>query len=147
LFTAQLEEFPTSAHVELANSRPSNAWLRGFDWIHENTPQNAYFALNPRYLELPGEDFHGFRALAERSMLADDIDDRVVATIEPGVAAEWLEQDTALRSWKDFTGTDLRSLKNRFGVDWVVLESGHPALTKAMVCPYRNESMAVCRLP
>jgi hypothetical protein len=147
LFTAQLEEFPTSAHVELASSRPSNAWLRGFDWIHENTPQNAYFALNPRYLELPGEDFHGFRALAERSMLADDIDDRVVATIEPGVAAEWLEQDTALKSWKDFTGADLRSLKNRFGVDWVVLESGHPALTDAMVCPYRNESMAICRLP
>jgi len=49
---------------------------QAFDWAKHNTPVDSLFALDPRYMELPGEDYHGFRALAERSVLADDLKDQ-----------------------------------------------------------------------
>ena len=52
-------------------SRRQNAWLQAFAWIRQNTPVDGLFALDPHYMTLPGEDYHGFRALAERSVLAD----------------------------------------------------------------------------
>jgi hypothetical protein len=54
----------------------ANPWLQAFDWIRQNTPTDAYFALDPEYMAAPGEDYHSFRALAERSQLADNIKDR-----------------------------------------------------------------------
>jgi hypothetical protein len=36
---------------------------------------DAYFALDPEHMRLPGEDQHGFRAIAEHSMLADRVKD------------------------------------------------------------------------
>ena len=67
MFIAQREIFPASAHIELPSTASANPWLQAFDWISHNTPDGAYFALDPNYLAAPGEDYHGFRALAERS--------------------------------------------------------------------------------
>jgi hypothetical protein len=45
--------------------------VEAFDWVKANTPVDAYFVLDPHYMEREGEDFHGFRGLAERSQTAD----------------------------------------------------------------------------
>ena len=42
------------------------------------------FALDPRYMALPGEDQHGFRVIAQRSALADAVKDSGAATMFPG---------------------------------------------------------------
>lgn len=143
---AQRQEFPASPHIEWPGAVPANAWLQAFDWIRRNTPTRAYFVADPYYLERPGEDFHGFRGLAERSVLADRIKDRSVATVSPGMAEEWLKQSEAQRNWKNFNRADLLRLKQRFGVDWVLFERGAPPLSDGLTCPYRNEQVQVCRI-
>ncbi|MGD0014313.1 MAG: hypothetical protein ABSD56_07815 [Bryobacteraceae bacterium] len=143
---AQRQEFPASPHIELPGRVPHNSWMLAFDWIRRNAPMRAYFVMHPRYLERPGEDFHGFRALAERSVLADQIKDRSVATVYPGLAQEWLEQSEAQRNWSSFGPADLHRLKQRFGVDWALLERAIPPFSGDMVCPYQNDQIQVCRI-
>ena len=143
---AQRQEFPASPHIEWPGVVPDNAWLRAFEWIRRNTPQRAYFVMDPYYLERPGEDFHGFRGLAERSVLADQIKDRSVATVSPGLAEEWLKQSEAQRNWKSFGRDDLRRLKQRFGVDWVLFERASPPSPGGLTCPYQNEQVRICRI-
>ncbi len=48
--------------------KPKSPWLSAFLWIRENTPKDAVFALDPKYMNEPGVDGHGFRAMAERSV-------------------------------------------------------------------------------
>lgn len=140
---AQLQLFPGSPHIEWPGVRDPNPWVQAFDWIRYNTPQDAYFALNPRFMELPGEDYRGFRAFAERSRMSDDIKDPGVVTLFPNIGNRWLEQVTALQGWKHFTAADFHKLKQRFGVNWVVLEQGPgPELN----CPYQNRRVRVCRI-
>jgi hypothetical protein len=146
MFYAQRQEFPASPHVEWPGKAPVNPWLRAFDWIRRNTPVEAYFVLHPRYLERPGEDFHGFRGLAERSALADMIKDRSVATVRPALADDWWRQAEAQLNWSNFGVSDLRALKQRFGVDWVLLERGAPPLPGSLVCPYQDGRLLVCRI-
>ncbi len=146
-FLAQRAEFPASRHLEWPGLAPSNGWAEAFQWIAAHTAVDAYFALNPRYMELPGEDFHGFRALAERSMLADDVSDRSVATISPAQAGVWHEQSAARRDWDRITAEGLEGLRGQFGVDWVVLEAGHPLAGSGLPCAYRNAAVTVCRIP
>lgn len=143
---AQRREFPASPHIEWPGGVPDNAWLQAFDWIRRNTPPRAYFVMDPYYLERPGEDFHGFRALAERSVLADQIKDRAVATVSPGMAEEWLKQSEAQRNWKNFDRADLLRLEQRFGVDWVLFERGSPPFSDGLTCPYQNEQIRICRI-
>ncbi|MGB0038408.1 MAG: hypothetical protein WBQ00_05865, partial [Terriglobales bacterium] len=80
MFYAQRQMYPSTVHLELPGTKPSNDYLRAFAWIRQktprpNTPTDALFALDPYYMQQPGEDFHGFRALAERSALADMVKD------------------------------------------------------------------------
>ena len=143
MFCGQMRLYPSSAHVEWPGAAPTTAWTQAFDWIRQNTPQDALFALDPRYMERPGEDFHGFRALAERSMLADYTKDRGVAALFPELAETWREQMQVRGNWSQLTAGDFRRLKERFGVAWVVLERpGVPGLA----CPYVNEAVMVCRV-
>jgi hypothetical protein len=140
---AQLQLYPGSPHIEWPGVRDPNPWVRAFIWIRHNTPKDAYFALNPQFLKLPGEDFHGFRAFAERSRMADEIKDPGVVALFPDVANIWLKQVTALKGWNDFTTKDFRRLNRQFGVSWVVLEQpGVPGLD----CPYQNSRVRVCRI-
>ena len=143
MFYAQLQLYSGSPHIEWPGAQDPNPWVQAFLWIRHNTPKDAYFALNPRFMKLPGEDYHGFRALAERSRMADYVKDPAVVALFPDIGNEWLKQVTALQGWKHFTAKDFVRLKQQFGVDWVVLEQpGVPGLD----CPYQNSRVRVCRI-
>lgn len=150
MFYAQRSMYRASPHLELPFVWPENPWLRAFDWIRQYTPVNSYFAIDPRYETLPGENQHGFRALAERSVLADyDKDAGMVARV-PGLAPRWLREVTALNGWRTFHPADFERLQKTFGVNWVVLSRADsqfatPAAA-SMICPYANEDVKVCRL-
>ncbi len=152
MFYAQRQMYPASRHLEFPGLAPQNAWLQAFAWIRQNTPVDALFALDPHYVTLPGEDYHGFRALAERSVLADYDKDGGMAARVPRLAPRWLKEVTALRGWQDFQASDFQRLKKEFGVTWVILprpdpplESSHQA-GQGMMCPYWNDQLQVCRL-
>ncbi len=140
---AQLQLYPASPHLELPCFAPRNPWVETFLWVRHNTPLDAYFALDPHYLQAPGEDQHGFRALAERSRLADAVKDSGAVTMFPKLAETWRDQVRAQAHWADFTADDFRALHSRFGVTWVVLEKPVPGLT----CPYENSGLRVCEIP
>jgi hypothetical protein len=86
--------------------------------------------------------FRSFRALAERSILADVTKDASVATQVPGLAPLWLEQVQAQSGWEHFGVRDFQRLHARFGVDWLVLKQ--PGVL-GLDCPYRNDALRVCR--
>jgi hypothetical protein len=143
MFWAQRALFPGTVHLELPGRAPQNPWVRAFAWVRENTPTDVYFALDPYYMALPGEDYHSFRALAERSELADAVKDAAVATQVPELAPVWLEQTQAAAGWEHFQRQDFLRLQREFGVDWIVVRG---AGVTGLPCPYRNEAVAVCRL-
>ncbi len=140
---AQRQTYSASAHFEFPGSAPSNPWLRAFNWIRQNTPVTSSFAIGPSYMERPGEDYHSFRALAERSSLADLTKDAAVVTQVPSLAPLWLEQVQAQSGWEHFGTRDFQRLHARFGVDWLVLEQ--PGVL-GLDCPYQNEALRVCRV-
>lgn len=145
MWYAQLQIFPNTPHLELPGRAPQNPWVQAFLWVRDNTPTSAIFALDPRHMALPGEDQHGFRALAERSMLADAMKDSGAVTMFPDlpVADHWREQVRAQDGWKHFQIEDFRRLKDRYGVSWVVLE--RPGVL-GLTCPYQNDRLLVCRV-
>jgi hypothetical protein len=140
---AQIDMYPATAHFEWPGSVSGNRWVRAFAWVSANTPVQSYFALNPRYMALPGEDYHGFRALAGRSALADNLKDPGMAARVPRLANRWLAESTALEGWKSFGADDFRRLKTEFGVDWAVVEN--PSVG-GLDCPYRDGDLRICRL-
>ena len=147
MFLVQRQLFSASPHIELPGTTRKNEWLEAFEWIQQSTPRDAMFALDPLYLESPGLDYHGFRALAERSMLADRIKDRAVTNPLPVMAETWLEQVKAREGWKNFRPEDFRRLKKDFGVNWIVVENRGAANPAAgLDCPHRNETVSVCKI-
>jgi len=144
MFFAQRDLFSHSAHLELPGASTENPWLQAFAWIRQNTPQDAYFALDPRYLAAPGEDYHGFRALAERSRLADGIKDTSVVTKVPELGQQWLRQSEAAEGWKNFQLADFERLHSTLGVTWVLVSNPAPA---GLRCPWRNQALSVCEIP
>jgi hypothetical protein len=152
MFYAQRQALPASAHLELPGVASENAWLQAFAWIQQNTSVESLFALDPHYVKLPGEDYHGFRALAERSVLADYEKDGGMAARVPRLAPRWLKEANAQSGWRNFAAADFQRLKRDFGVTWVILQSDgsnpatRDAVAKAMTCPYQNRQLQVCRL-
>lgn len=142
MFFAQRELFPASSHIEWPWAAPKNPWAQAFIWIRENTPVNAQFALDPFYMQIPGEDTIGFRALAQRSRLADASKDSGAVAMFPPLAQEWSEQFHSLENWRNFTKEDLAHLSKKYGVNWVVLQSP----INGMDCPYGNRAIEVCRI-
>jgi hypothetical protein len=143
MFFAQRQMYPATAHLELPGLASRNNWVDAFRWISLNTPVDSQFALDPRYMELPGEDYHGFRALAERSVLADEIKDAGMAARVPSLAPRWLREEKAQHGWRNFQRPDFLRLKQEFGVNWVVLQA--PGVD-GLSCPYRNPQVLVCRV-
>lgn len=143
MFYAQRQLYPGTAHLELPGVPSGNGWVEAFRWISQNTPVDSLFALDPRYMEMEGEDYHGFRALAERSVLADAIKDPCIVVRVPRLGPRWLREMAAQNGWRNFQRQDFLRLKSQFGVDWVVLTN--PAVA-GMTCPYHNERVAVCRV-
>jgi len=143
MFYAQRQVFPASPHIEWPWAQPRNGWAQAFDWIRLNTPTDALFALNLRHMHLPGEDEIGFRARAERSMLADLVKDKGASTMFPPLAVKWLEQVEDQKDWARFQKEDFERLQRKYGVSWVVIEQpGRPG----MECPYSNATVLVCRV-
>jgi hypothetical protein len=144
MFLAQRALFPGSPHIEWPWAAPRNPWAQAFLWVRANTPQDALFALDPYHMAIEGEDSIGFRALAERSMLADGVKDSGAVTMFPPMADEWLRQFNAQKDWKHFQPADFEHLKTEFGVSWVVLQQpGIPGVP----CPYQNSAVLVCQVP
>jgi hypothetical protein len=139
----QESAFPASQHVEWPGSGRGNTWISAFLWIRNHTPKDAVFALDPDYLARPGEDSHGFRAVAERSVLADNLKDSGVVSLFPQLANEWERQVAAQRGLDRFQLPDLRRLAARYPVTWILTVRPGPA---GLECPYRNGELAVCRL-
>ena len=143
MWFAQTQLFDATEHLEIPRRATRNQWVQAFAWIRDNTPVDAYFALNPDHMELPGEDQHGFRAIAERSMLADRIKDSGAVSMFPALADTWREQVRAQDNWTHFGVDDFRHLKHAYGVDWIVWDSAPPP---GLECPYSNPAVHVCRI-
>ena len=134
---------PSSPHLELPGRHSRNTWVQAFKWVRRNTPESAYFALDPRYMALPGEDQHGFRAIAQRSALADAVKDSGAASMFPALASPWTDQLNAQKGWETFHRDDFLRLKKNYGVDWIVIQS--PGVS-GLPCPYATSQLLVCRI-
>lgn len=135
--------FPASLHVEWPGEQTSNSWNTAFLWIRGHTPKNAIFAIDPNYMLSPGEDMHGFRAVAERSVLADSVKDSGAVSLFPQLAGDWSSQTQAGRGWKNFKLVDFQKLASEFPVTWVLTAMPLPG---GLNCPYHNRDFAVCRI-
>jgi len=144
MFVSQRLQYSSSEHLELPGRISPNPWLQAFAWIRQNTPTDAYFALDPDYLAAPGEDYHSFRAMAERSQLADSIKDRSVVTLVPELSEVWKRQVQTQNGWPRFQHADFERLKAEFGVNWVLVAYPQPA---GLVCQWHNCVLSVCRVP
>jgi hypothetical protein len=143
MYFAQRQVFPASQHIEWPWAQPRNQWAQAFEWIRTNTPVDALFALDPRHMELPGEDENGFRARAQRSVLADLVKDKGAASMFPPLSVKWAEQIADQKNFEHFGKEDFERLRNKYGVSWVVVEQPGPA---GLECPYQNSAVRVCRV-
>jgi hypothetical protein len=142
MFLVQRQLFPATGHLELPGRSPGNSWVQAFDWIRNHTPNDAIFALDPDYMNLAGEDEHGFREVAERGSLANNHDKGAVSMF-PALARDWYEQDRAQQGWRQFQASDFERLRHGYGVTWVVLQRpGVPGL----ICPFQNDAVMVCHI-
>jgi hypothetical protein len=144
MFALDVATYPASPHIERPGVHYQGEWLSSFLWIRDHTPKDAVFALDPDYLSKSGVDLHGFRAIAERSALADQEKDSGAASVFPELAERWKQQSAAQSDWAHVSEARLQDLHARFGVSWVLLEN--PAALGGVVCPYRNGGLRVCRI-
>ncbi|HEV8384878.1 MAG TPA: hypothetical protein VGQ11_08405, partial [Candidatus Acidoferrales bacterium] len=140
---SQIQLHPASAHIDWPGRASQNKWVQSFDWVRLNTPRDARFALDPRYMERPGEGFHSFGALAERAQMFDFSKDRGVVATWPALAPAWRQQMDDLQNWKNFRREDFLRLRGKYRVTWVVVERPAPA---GLPCPYANEAVSVCKI-
>jgi hypothetical protein len=141
---AQHELFSASSHIEWPTAQPHNPWAQAFVWVRNNTPQDAIFALDPYYMSIPGEDYNGFRAIAQRSQLADGLKDGGVVEMFPNISESWFAQVHAQTGIDQFQTADFERLKAQYGVSWVILPQKSSA---SLDCPYQNKVVKVCRVP
>ena len=111
--------------------------------MRDHTPTDAYFALDPNYMRAPAEDEHGFRALAERSRMADRLKDSGVVSMFPKLAETWRDQVRSLDGWQNFKAPEFERLRRDYGVTWVILQNSAPT---GLPCPFQHSKVLVCRL-
>lgn len=143
MLAVQLLTYPALSHVEWPWATAKNPWAQAFLWIRTQTPQNALFALDPRYQYLPEESTLGFRAMAERSALPDWSKDGGVAAIYPKIAPEWLTDAKAEDPWTQWSDAQRQQALAPYHVSWVVLSASQPT---NLPCPYQNSLVQVCQL-
>lgn len=143
LFAAQQAQYPLSAHIEWPGAPPRNPWAQAYLWIRDNTPANAVFAADPHLIFRDGVDQQGFRARAERSLLANDKDQGVAAVMDPSIAPQWEAQRSAQVGLNTITDAQRSQRLKPFGVTWLLLRAN--AATD-FPCPYRNSAAKVCRM-
>jgi hypothetical protein len=141
----QVVEYSSSPHIEwpLARGQNGNDWINAFLWVRDNTPKDALFALDPLYMSVAEDDQHGFRAVAERSVLADEVKDSGAVSLFPQLADDWKAQVAAQKNWNGFQLGDYERLQRQYPVNWIVTRAPGP---DGFNCPYRNSTLAVCHL-
>jgi hypothetical protein len=144
MFKLDVAAYPASPHIERPGVQYQGEWLSSFLWIRDHTPKDALFALDAEYFSKPGVDLHGFRAVAERSMLADHQKDGGAASVFPELAERWKEESSVQSDWVHLSDDRLQALRTQYGVSWVLLENSTPL--DGVVCPYSNGQMRVCRI-
>ena len=143
MWLLQRADFPVSAHVEWPGRTDRNPWVAAFVWVRDHTPKDAVFALDPNYMAQAGEDQHGFRAIAERSALADNVKDSGAVSLFPQLADDWKSQVQAQSGWEHFRRADFEQLARSYPVTWILTRRPGPA---GMACPYQNADLTVCRV-
>jgi hypothetical protein len=143
MFAAQRALFPASAHIEWPGVPPKNPWAQAFVWIRANTPPDTLFGIDPFYMQIPGEDTIGFRALAQRSRTVDVNKDSGAVSMFPPLAEKWSEQMQAASGWENFRAEDFVRLKKQYGVSWVVMQQPD---SRGLACLYQNSAVRVCPL-
>jgi len=145
LFFVQRDTFPNSTHVELPWKAPTNPWEQAFLWARENTSSDALFALDAHYITHgKHEDAQCFRAIAERSALADYSKDGGEASITPDLTTAWTTGEQAQTGLEVETDSLRLQHLQPLGVSWVVLELQSRT---GWSCPYQNGVVKICRLP
>ena len=145
MFVVQHETYPYSPHIEFPGRTTSpNAWVNALLWIRRHTPTDAVFAVDSRYFIAKGVDVHGFRAISERSDLADYYKDGGVVAIFPNLAAEWKQMSNATYGLNHFNKEQFERLAREYPVTWTVIHGPAPA---GMDCPYQQRGYSVCRIP
>lgn len=141
----QRQDFPASTHLELPwrADQNTNPWVQAFLWIRQNTPQDALFALDARYINTQGEDAQTFRAIALRSAIPDFSKDGGEASITPALASLWQQGANAQKDLSKQNDTLRDSQLRSLGATWMVL---HTAAITVHPCPYDNGTVKVCRL-
>jgi len=144
MFFVANETYPYSAHIETPETgSSSNSWVNTLLWVRENTPEDAVFAVDSRYFKDRGVDVHGFRAISERSDLADYFKDGGVAALFPDLAAEWKQMSNATYGLNRFSAADFTRLAREYPVTWTVIRGPAP---EGMSCPYQQRGYAVCKI-
>jgi hypothetical protein len=143
MWLLQKSASPSSPHVEWPGVASQNTWISAFLWIRNHTPKDAVFGLDPDYMVRPGEDAHGFRAVAERSVLADNIKDSGAVSLFPQLADEWKRQVQAQQGWDRFQARDFENLARQYPVTWILVRRPGPT---NLACPYANRDFVVCRI-
>lgn len=145
MFAVARRTYPRSPQVELPSSTSSNPWVNTLLWIRRNTPEDAVFAVDSRYFKDPVVDVHGFRAISERSDLADYYKDGGVVSLFPNLAVEWKEMSDATYGLNHFSGAQFQLLRREYPeVTWTVIHGPEPG---GMDCPYQRDGFSVCRMP
>ena len=144
MFFVQIQTFPHSSHIELPGRAPANDWERGFTWIRNNTPADATFALDWKYIDSPGEDSQIFRAIAERSVVPDYIKDGGIAAVDPALTPQWTAGRAIQAGLATLGDAGRRAHLAQAHIRWLVLP--YTAAT-SFDCPYENGTMKVCRIP
>jgi hypothetical protein len=143
MFFVERQTYPASDHLELPGMVLRNRWEQAFEWISENTPRDALFALDADYIHEAGEDSQGFRAIAGRSVLPDYSKDGGEASIRPELTPAWVVGQRAQAGLSRETDAAREEALRSMGVTWVVLKRGS---VTGFDCPYENERVKVCRM-
>ncbi|HEY1767483.1 MAG TPA: hypothetical protein VGG26_07495 [Terracidiphilus sp.] len=145
MFYVARQTYPFSPQIEWPGRTTSpNPWINTLLWIRTNTPTDAVFAVDSRYFKQPEVDVHGFRALSQRSALADYYKDGGVVAIFPRLADEWKHMSDATYGLDHFSVQDFERLAGKYPVTWTVIHGAAPA---GMECPYQKRGYAVCQIP
>jgi hypothetical protein len=99
--------------------------------------------LDNDYIEWPGEDAQGFRAIAERSAVADYFKDGGIASNFRLAAIPWWQGSRATIELNSATDEQRLAQLWPLGVTWIVLPA---QANTGFSCPFTNASVRVCRL-
>lgn len=142
-FFANRAAYPASPHIELPHRTNPNPWVRAFLWVRDNTPPDALFAIDARYVNTAGEDAQNFRALTLRNVLPDYSKDGGEAANMPALAPAWLAASSVQLNLNTQSEPQRDARLRTLGATWIVLDAD---TSTAHACPYANGTIKVCLL-